>query len=245
LNSDDPWVQRLAQLDADCRRQGMILIPSCWYERRYSPSELAAAGLLQLKATRWFEPCGEECGTIYDESTACPVCQAGATLRSPLRLRASAIPKGADVAMSIAEELVFSERFAEILRSCGLPDAALEAVETGTKRADARTWYRPTDAVPTLDVSPLIRAGNNPINGLDPPFGRCERGDTLGLNLLSELFVVRREGDSQPLYRTAQFFGHRMGLLRPAPKWIIAQRVWKEAQAAKMKGLKLEVVHEV
>src|SRR5438093_1063727 len=45
--------------------------------RSYTDTELAAAQLLSFFVTSVFEPAGEECGTVYDESTACPVCGAG------------------------------------------------------------------------------------------------------------------------------------------------------------------------
>lgn len=245
LPSDDPWVDRLAKLDSECRKQGVILIPSCWFKRTYSRSELAAARLLQIKPTRYFEPAGEECGTVYDDSVACPVCYAGGILRSPLRLRATSIPQRADIAMSIAEEVVFSQRFAEVLIASGLGEHTLEPVEFNKGPASTRPWYRPASTVALLEVSRPFRAGANPINGIDPPYGRCERGDTLGLNLLSELYVERLRQKCEPLYRTRQYFGHRMGLLRPAPKWVISSDVRQRIESAGLKGFKFEVVHEV
>lgn len=242
LTSDDPWVKRLAQLDAELRLQGISLIPSCWYCRKYSKTELDAAQLIQLVPTRWFEPCGEECGTVYDDSVACPECGAGARVVSPLRLRASSIPSKSDVAMSIADELVFSDAFAAALRSCGLPESHLERVDFGRSQRSQRNWYRPTLDVPTLDVIHPTTAGENPIRGINPPFGRCPRGDTLGLNLLSELNVRHPNSALQPLYRTKQYFGHRMGLLRPSQKWMLSQPAWRAVHQASLKGFKGEVV---
>ena len=39
--------------------------------RKYSKSELQSAELFQLDITAVFEPAGEECGTVYDDSKAC------------------------------------------------------------------------------------------------------------------------------------------------------------------------------
>jgi hypothetical protein len=51
---------------------------------------LSSAQLFQLKINKVFEPAGEECGTEYNEGTACPFCGTGADQVSPLFLLCSA-----------------------------------------------------------------------------------------------------------------------------------------------------------
>ena len=58
-----------------------------WDVRRtYQRGELEGAELVHLIPTGAFEPVGEDCGTQYDESAACPYCGAGRVQTSPLAL---------------------------------------------------------------------------------------------------------------------------------------------------------------
>ena len=51
---------------------------SSWVTRRYAEKELAEAELLRLIITKAFEPVGDDCGTLYDESDVCPYAGRGA-----------------------------------------------------------------------------------------------------------------------------------------------------------------------
>lgn len=105
LPSGDPMLDRIAELHLDGRARGRPLIASWDIHRRYSPAELEAAEILLLWFHATFEPAGEECGTAYDESAACPVCLAGRRQAGPLRLELRSIPKK-DLARTIADEHV-------------------------------------------------------------------------------------------------------------------------------------------
>jgi len=72
--------------------------------RRYSKAELESAELLRLVLNAHFEPTGSMCGTEYDESGECRYCGTGGRQVSNLILDTRRIPKGKDIARSIAGE---------------------------------------------------------------------------------------------------------------------------------------------
>lgn len=115
LEPSDARFARIRDADAAMRADGRALFTSWKVHRLYRPSELDDAAALRLMLQKVFEPAGEECGTEYDEASACPVCGAGARQVGELRLDVRRIPKNTDLARSIADEWVVSQRFAEIL----------------------------------------------------------------------------------------------------------------------------------
>jgi len=58
--------------------------------------ELGATELFLLRAKRRMEPAGEECGTQYNEASACPVCGGGADQITPLFMNGRRIPNSLD-----------------------------------------------------------------------------------------------------------------------------------------------------
>ena len=82
-------------------------------QRDYTKKELSDATLLHLVITSTFEPAGELCGTIYDDSSVCPYCKVGRKQTSDLFLDLRKLPKGKDIARTIADEWVISQRLAQ------------------------------------------------------------------------------------------------------------------------------------
>ena len=84
LDSSDARLAQVAKLESQTRRElGDSFVVACHSHRSYTREELSAAEAIQLLIFRELEPCGEECGTGYDQATACPYCGAGAG--APLR----------------------------------------------------------------------------------------------------------------------------------------------------------------
>jgi len=67
----------------------------------------------------------------------------------------------------------------------------------------------------------------------------------IGVNLLSEVFVSRRDYGGADVVRTKQRVGTRRGLLRPEPVWLISSRLWKVLRATGIRGAGVEVAHLV
>lgn len=116
LEVNDPLVETLRTYEIEHRARGATVFTTCELIRRYTPRELAAAEFLFVTFWPFFTPTGEECGTVYDESTACSYCGAGARQVSPLHLEPRRIPKARDIAPTLGGELVVSERLVEAMK---------------------------------------------------------------------------------------------------------------------------------
>ena len=112
--TNDPLYERIRIIEEQQQKRGEFFFLGWEIKHRYSAEELTAAQLFSLAITAVFEPTGEECGTIYDESTACKICEAGRKQKSSLTLDLRKAPKGKDLARTIADEWIISQRLAEI-----------------------------------------------------------------------------------------------------------------------------------
>lgn len=276
--------------------------------RTYTRKELESAELFYVQPRGAFQPAGEECGTVYDDTVACPECGNGAKQTSELRLDLRRLPRTRDLAQSIAGELVVSQRFAECVADAGLTGALLTPVRHKAKyeegpvdlrryptgrdlvaraaasgieygltdfsiwlnraenkaaweqvkrefgaeqqRRDERrkkplpVWYQLSSSSPPVEIDvATTRAGEDPFD--EKSYGRCSRGDNIGLNLLSEVHVKRDSMHEADIMMTRQAVGHRMGLLRPQPLLLLSPKAWRAAVQAKLKGLVIEVARLV
>ena len=78
--------------------------------RRYSKAELVTAARFHLIFSAVFEPPGEICGTKYDETKACQDCGSGAVQVGDLCIDLRRAPRGKDIARTIADEVIISQR---------------------------------------------------------------------------------------------------------------------------------------
>jgi hypothetical protein len=145
----DPLVEHLRRLDREFRARGDVFFTGWRIHRHYSRRELEDAELLHVWAKTMFEPAGEECGTVYDETEVCDhvfapeseidvagrrvlipasTCGAGARQVTPLHLDARRIPRNVDFAETIAGERIVSQRLAECLTDGGLQGFTLPRV---------------------------------------------------------------------------------------------------------------------
>jgi len=137
LATDDPRFERIGELNREIRATTDSSFFYGWISRRrYAKEEIAAAACFSLTVSAVFEPAGEECGTKYDESTACPKCGAGATQVSDLRLDLRKVPKGKDIARTIADEIIVSQRLAEKMLDAGLTGFELRPVRHKARYED-------------------------------------------------------------------------------------------------------------
>jgi hypothetical protein len=140
LPTEDPRWPEIIELQEFWRRRGSLLFTDRTYHRQYSETELRAAECFKLDITAVFEPVGEDCGTIYDESCACPhvfsggrTCGVGAMQVSDLFLDFRRIPRKKDIARTIADEWIVSQRLAELM-----VDAKLSGFELRPAKHRAR-----------------------------------------------------------------------------------------------------------
>jgi hypothetical protein len=307
MASSDARIPLVGKLQAEIRRDYDRSFFHGWnIDRQYSETELASAKAFRLWPTRSFEPSGESCGTIYDEVTACPNCGAGATQVSGLRLDLRKVPKGSDIARTIAGEIIVSQHLAEFLtdgefkgielrpvrHKARYEDDSLdlEALPSGRKvldKAEAAGAPHPTGrfwvwlnrsknlelyervreewvarkqkkrrsksraapvwhqliATATVDIVAPTRVGIDPFDDDTRGECRCPLGDTIGLNVLSEVWLSRRQFLNCDIARTTQFVGIRRGVLRPEPLLIISPRLQRALEENKVKGVHIDVAH--
>ena len=263
VDTEDPLFLAIGKADRLFRQRGSSLFSGWEIRRRYTRRELAAAELLHVWPRRVFEPTGEECGTLYDESDACrhvfarsaaaefcgwragplaDTCGVGANQVTPLRIDGRRIPKGLDFAQTIAGEIVVSRRVEEVFRAEGISGAGFDPVmlsNNGGQRSDTHLQLKVVGA--RVEVSNATRAGAAPFD--ETQYGRCPYGHLIGLNVLSEVTVVTPPSNGTDLMATRQMVGVRRGLLRPRPILLLSSRAWRAIDAMKLKGLGVEVAH--
>lgn len=206
--------------------------------RKYSRRELDTAILLHLKIKTIFEPTGEECGTLYDETAACTVCGANGKQVSPLILEKGRIPKK-DIAKTIGGEVVVSEKFVNAVRHRNLKGLQLGAV-------NVEKYYQLT-ANMDIELSPNTIVGINPFDLSTSNEGeiyKCPKGDTIGLNLLSEPYVLASQSIGKyDFYASRQKVGVKRGFLRPEPIYFCSPAFRKMVEEEKLSGFEFEITN--
>ncbi|HEV2473450.1 MAG TPA: hypothetical protein VGS41_12330 [Chthonomonadales bacterium] len=145
LSASDPTLEQIACLSRTIHLEtGRFFFHGWRIRRTYTRAELASAELFSLSVSRLFEPSGEECGTIYDESVACPVCGSGAQQISELRLDLRKAPKAKHIAETIANETIVSQYLAERLLESGLTGFQLLEVRHKARYEDDPVDLRET-----------------------------------------------------------------------------------------------------
>jgi hypothetical protein len=210
--------------------------------RRYSRQELAKAELLKISAKKVFEPAGEECGTVYDDTQVCPSCGAGAPQVSALLLDGRRIPRGVDFASTIAGEVIVSGRVANLFTSANFRGAEFLPVRLANEdQRPSEEWCQVKGVGARAALHSSTRVGNDPFDHSEG--GRCPRCDLAGLNVLSEVSIRRESYDGSDLVETKELIGVRRGLLRPRPVMLLSPRGWRAIDGARLKGLAVEVAH--
>jgi len=247
LDTDDPRYPDIGRLDQEVSAEtGKPFFWSWRTRREYSDEEIASADLFRFEVRSFFEPAGEECGTEYDESMACPECGAGAAQVGPLVLARSRIPKGKDISETIAGEMVVSRRVVELFRRHKVTGIDLEQVRVNRGREVSEEWFQLR--VPTSEaeiVGPPTRVGITPFD--EDPEGkcRCSRGDLIGLNLLSEVSIRKDSRGEADFVASKQYIGTRRGLLRPRRVVLISPRVRQLLVDENVRAFETDVAHMV
>jgi hypothetical protein len=248
ISTDDPRFERIGKLQHLLHETSSRSFFYGWnIKRKYNKKDLSSAQLFQLQINKVFEPAGEECGTEYNESTACPFCGTGAEQVSPLFLPEKSIPKKVDISKTISGEIVVSRRLASTLRSIGLggnlkPIFSCPSAKTLTNLQD---WYQFIPPINYLSICMPTVTGIGPFD-LDP-LGqyRCKCNNLLGLNLLSEVSVKRSPACFNEIGMTSsvQFIGVRRGLLRPERVLFLSPNIRNKLISENAKGFVCDVAH--
>lgn len=253
ISTDDPRYNQIPIIEKEIKQKYDEGFFYAWkFKRKYSKKELDTATLFHLKIKTVFEPTGEECGTLYDETAACEICGANRKQASPLILKKGTIPKK-DIARTIGGEVVVSEKFVNAVRQRNLKGLQLSPI-------NVEKYYQLT-ADTEIELSPNTITGDDPfetstgsnggifnISGYDIVFEKevyiCPKGDLIGLNLLSEPYVT-----DSPLIKEFDFFASRQkigvkrGLLRPEPIYFCSPAFRQMVEEEKLSGFEFEIAN--
>jgi hypothetical protein len=245
LDTTDPRFAEVGRLQRELRaKQGEPFFYGWRLKRKPSMQELRATRVFSLQVTAFFEPAGEERGTKYDNSSACPNCGAGAKQIGPLILDVKRIPKGKDIAMTIAGEIVVSQRVGALFERHGVSGVALGPVRmNAASSAESKDWFQLNVQSANAEIVAPTRVGIDPFD--DDSLGecRCPLGDLLGLNLLSEVTIRATTRGDADFVSSRQYIGVRRGLLRPERVILISPKVWELIDSEKLKGVEAEIAH--
>lgn len=239
LDRSDPRFEKIPVIDKELKKKYNERFYFGWHiERKYSTTELDNAKLLHLIIKKSFEPTGEECGTLYDESTACEFCGANRTQIGPLKLRMGSVPKK-DIARTIAGEVIVSDVMAKAVDQWNLKGMQLLATNLNK--------YHQLISTSNIRLSDKTIVGINPFDlstrGANEIY-KCPNGDTIGLNLLSEPTVndnlLIGELD---FFSSTQKIGVKRGLLRPNPIYFCSQLFREMVKSLKLTGFDFEVAN--
>ena len=103
------------------------------FKRIYTEEELRNARLFKMSVRKYFEPCGRDCGTVYDTSHVCEICKSGERQVSPLYTRKGSYLNNRDVASTISYEIVVSKRFVEFVKDHSLRGLTFGPVYIGKR----------------------------------------------------------------------------------------------------------------
>lgn len=242
VSRSDSLFSEIGRLDEQFRREGKAFFTAWIPHRRYTRAELRSGALVHAIPNKLFEPAGEECGTVYDESTACEICGGGASQVGPLVMSKARIRRTVDFAQTIAGEIVVSARARDAFLDAGLGGVDFAPIlYSAGDEAPASEHYQLLTVGPTAEITPRTRAGADSFD--DESRGRCPRGHVIGLNLLSEIEVTSDVENQVDVMATRQMVGDRTGLLRPRPRLLFSAAALRVTENAKLTGLRFEVAH--
>ncbi len=243
----DPRLVRIGELYASIKREQNDYFFAGWdIARRYSAEELDRASLFLVHHLSTFEPAGEECGTLYDESSACPSCKSGAKQASPLFLNPRRIPKNKDIARTIAGEIVVSKHLLEVFERHSLTGADFRPVLQGPgSSAELKNWFHLLVKSCDAEVVPPTKAGVNPFDEDASGEFRCPLGDLIGLSRISEVWISAARSNTPDVVASRQFVGRRTGLIRPERFLLISPRLRRILEEQDLRGFGLEIAHLV
>jgi hypothetical protein len=247
LQTNDIRYALVGRLEQEFLKQGSLFFTYWDIRRTYTKKELEAAELFQLRLRSAFEPEGEQCGTEYDETVACPHCGFGARQLNELRLDPGSLPRGKDITRTIAySEIILSARLVRTLQAHGITGARFHPVLRKGGAGTLEGWYQLEVTSRPLAVAPVTRFGVSPFDPDERGEYRCPLGHVAGLNILSELSVRGEDWDGSDVCATRQWLGYRSrdgGAFRPYPMLLVSRKLRGLLGELKARGFELEVAH--
>lgn len=228
----------------------------------YTDEELTNADLFRVKYPITIDSCGEEGGTRYDYSTACPICGAGRQQMGDLHLSSKLSLKKNTIYKTIGGEIIVPYTFCNMAKEQNLHGMDFLPVWMGDCKStdffQLTTTYRlevssktrfGIDFFDTDNISSMSGKTFN-IGGQIIYFPKeiyvCPNRDLVGLRLLSELFVIPNKTSSTQVdyMKTAQYIGVKRGFLNPEPLYICSKKAYNALKKMNLKGIVFEIVRQ-
>ena len=111
--------------------------------------------------------------------------------------------------------------------------------------SESSDWFQLILTNNEAEIAPQTKVGIAPFDEDEKGTYRCPNGDTLELNLLSELSIKASTALASDIMGSRQYLGDRRGLLRPEREILISQRLYRLLKDEKIKGFKVDVAHLV
>ena len=244
--SDSPEFEEIRRF-IDARRKkavhGFSDFTIGWYLRKYTKAELQQAEVLRLMISPRFEPCGEECGTIYE--TLCNECNWGRQV-SDLILDTRRVPQHKDISETIAwVEWVVSSKFVRAITETKLTGAEFRPIfEFKNPTKQSREWHQLRVTGKVGELAETTKLGSDPFSPSQVGW-RCPLGHSMVTAFLSEIYLHRNAWDGSDIAVTSALFGQGRNLLRPIPLIVVSQRLYRVLEEAELKGFSYEVAHLV
>jgi hypothetical protein len=255
----DVLIQQIEKVYKELRKNDMAFFSSWQVKRYYTKNELVDAKLFHLSIKVAFEPTGEECGTLYDETAACEICGANRKQVGLLKLKKGTIPKK-DITRTIAGEVVVSEKFARVIKQKGGKGILLKPIlfEKGVSN-----YYQLTTSSPELELAKKTVVGQHPfdlsnndveaiefiVSGgykvkFDKLILKCPKEHLIGSKLISEPYVLNTPLiNNYDFFVTKQKLGAKQGLLCPEPLYLCSKEFRKIVLEEKLSGFDFEIAH--
>ena len=253
VNTKSDLYEQIKVVYAKLWRKKKTFFFSSWQTTRtYTAREMSEARLLNIVPRKAYYIFGEDYGTKYDESYACPTCGSGGRQISPLKLCKRQYTANQDISRTLCNEIVVSNRFVDFVQKNGLRGLEFGPVYIGGKLSnDCSQLILPPNAANCIDLSPQTKFGADPIlrdwdAGSKSEVYICPNGDNIGLNPLSEAYVLESPVlDNYDFFYSRQTFGVRRGYLRPRPLMFCSNRMMRLIKENDIKGFYFEVAHVV
>lgn len=243
LESCDPRVELLKRKLLSYEKWNGLLacLPDVLFQ--YTEEELQRAQLFRLRFTCLARTYGEQWGTIYDESSACPKCGYGRRQMSPLILDPEQLPKKTDLAVTVtADEWLVSERLADLMTKGGIAGGELVPIQAA-RNGTATLKYQLKVPQAIWKAVPPTRFAKDYFHEDTEGEYACLKHFLSGLNLVSELHVVSDRQSMPDVSLTQDRVGQKNGYIVPAPFIMISPRFANLLVEHKIKGCKLEIAH--
>ena len=248
IETSSPIFEQVGQISKDIREKCNDLFFAGWkYIRRYTTEELAEARLFQMNIRKYFEPTGEECGTMYDEHDVCKLCGSGRKQISSLHLKKGKYLNKRDVVSTIGDEIIVSRRFVDRMKENNIKGMSFGPVYIGKELSE--DCFQLMTEGEELEISEKTVFGINPYD-LSERSGtevfKCPQGDNMGLNILSEAYVKEDENlHTSDFFISRQTYGMKSGYLNPQHLLFCSPKLYHVIKDNGLKGFDFEVAHVV